>query len=802
MNFAENIMDTNQNETHEDVLLKKNDLEKKIDYYNRILANSSILYLSVDLVPPFSFQYLYGNLKHFGISKEYLDQHKNSVINIIYSPDAPKVDRSFNSLHNGEIRNIQIECRIKTNLAEYRWIEIKGVIDTWDGKNTRDIIIFISDITQKKLSEASLKYNINFTNSLIDSIPIPIYYKNLSGEFLGVNVAYANILNKTKNQIIGSKIEKLIPREQIGKCHQIEEEVKKTGIPQIIEDKMYYNDNTWHSVLVSLATYMKENLRLGGVIGIINDITELKTKENELIESELNYKRLTSQIPEIVLVFADVKIIFVNEAIEVKLGYKIDEVLNHSILDFVETSYHELIKENARKRIEGEKIEDYKVELTKKNGGTLSFIVRGSSIQFNGQKAGVVVFVDITEKEKSEERLRDSEMQFRTLWENSFNGMRLIDESGKIITVNKAFCKMVGKTKEELEGQSFTIIYPDTDQVEKIQNFLDCLTSDSFKTERKSKVQLWNGKIIWWEYTTTIMKIPNKSVLFLSVFKDISQIVEIERQLSLSQKMESVGLLAAGIAHEINSPMQFIGDNNSFLKDSLKSLLEYFSAIEKMFFEKHTSGSEVFFRDEIDKNKEKFDVDFLMSEIPIAIEQTQSGIERVNKIIFALKDFAHPSAKEKSLADINRGIEVTCIISKNQWKYVADLETILDPELPYISCLIDEINQVILNMIVNSVHAIEERFGKEPSERGKIIIETSQKNDYVEITVKDNGKGIKPENLSKIFDPFFTTKEVGKGTGQGLSIVHDIIVNKHNGSVSVDSEFMKGTTFHIKLPKK
>ncbi len=165
-----------------------------------------------------------------------------------------------------------------------------------------------------------------------------------------------------------------------------------------------------------------------------------------------------------------------------------------------------------------------------------------------------------------------------------------------------------------------------------------------------------------------------------------------------------------------------------------------------------------------------------------------------------MKDFAHPGMKEKVHTDINHGIEVTATISKNEWKYVANMELELSNDLPSVYCLQDELNQVILIMIINAAHAIEEKNGKNSTQKGNIKIQTYKEDENAVIEISDSGAGIKEENLSKIFDPFYTTKEVGKGTGQGLTIAHDIVINKHGGSLDVDSEYGLGTTFTIKIP--
>ena len=158
--------------------------------------------------------------------------------------------------------------------------------------------------------------------------------------------------------------------------------------------------------------------------------------------------------------------------------------------------------------------------------------------------------------------------------------------------------------------------------------------------------------------------------------------------------------------------------------------------------------------------------------------------------------------KIKQLSDINKAIESTVTISKNEWKYDAELELNLDPDLPLVMCSINEISQVILNLIINSSHAIHSVVEKENSEKGKITISTNSKDNFIYIVISDTGEGIPDEIADKIFDPFFTTKEVGKGTGQGLAIAHNIIVNNHKGRIIVDSEVDKGTTFTLSLPVK
>jgi signal transduction histidine kinase len=198
---------------------------------------------------------------------------------------------------------------------------------------------------------------------------------------------------------------------------------------------------------------------------------------------------------------------------------------------------------------------------------------------------------------------------------------------------------------------------------------------------------------------------------------------------------------------------------------------------------------------------ERADAEYLFAQIPKAIEGASDGVTRVSTIVGAMKEFSHPGTKEKIPLDLNHAIESTITVARSEWKYVAELETDLDPTLPPLSCQPGEFNQVILNLIVNAAHAIADVVGKEGSARGKIKVQTRNCQEWAEIRIQDSGSGIPEKVRSRIFDPFFTTKEIGKGTGQGLAIARSVVVDKHNGTIHFETEEGKGTTFIIRLPQ-
>jgi signal transduction histidine kinase len=275
----------------------------------------------------------------------------------------------------------------------------------------------------------------------------------------------------------------------------------------------------------------------------------------------------------------------------------------------------------------------------------------------------------------------------------------------------------------------------------------------------------------------------------------------LKEQLLQAQKLESVGHLAAGIAHEINTPTQYIGDNVRFMKDAFEDMKELLAHYERLLLLAKSGTLTHEAVQEIEEAVKRVDACYLLDEIPKAVDQTLDGIARVSTIVSAMKEFSHPGTKEKIPVDLNHAIASTITVARNEWKYVADLETVFDPALPPILCLPGELNQVILNLIVNAAHAIANVIPDGGSGKGKIMVQTVSLPEWAEIRIQDTGSGI-PEGIrTRIFDPFFTTKEIGKGTGQGLAIARSVIVDKHAGTIHFETETGKGTTFIIRLPR-
>jgi signal transduction histidine kinase len=279
---------------------------------------------------------------------------------------------------------------------------------------------------------------------------------------------------------------------------------------------------------------------------------------------------------------------------------------------------------------------------------------------------------------------------------------------------------------------------------------------------------------------------------------DVTDQRRLENELAQAQKLESVGRLAAGVAHEINTPVQFVSDSVSFVREAMDDLSQIVDKYRELRSATEQGADVRAAAKAAEEAEDDADLDYILENAPVALDRARDGLGRVAAIVRSMKEFAHPDRKEMSQVDINQAISSTLVIATNEYKYVADVETEFG-ELPPVNCFAGEINQVVLNLVVNAAHAIGDVV-KDTGNKGRIRVTTRVLDDQVEIAIADSGKGIPVDVRSRIFDPFFTTKEVGKGTGQGLAIARTVVVDKHGGSLHFETELGQGTTFFIRLP--
>jgi len=398
----------------------------------------------------------------------------------------------------------------------------------------------------------------------------------------------------------------------------------------------------------------------------------------------------------------------------------------------------------------------------------------------------------VIQRKRAEQRLRQSEERARSLFLTIPHPTFVLDSATlAFLEVNQAAVHKYGYSIEEFRTMKFTALSPP----EEVERFVSSLQQPPSMSASRQQ----------WTHMTRAGQRLDVEIHFndlryggcdarVAIAQDVTEQNRLEINLRQGQKLEAVGALAAGIAHEINTPIQFLGDNTQFLAnsfESLKSLLEEYRRLRDRVCANGPSA----LTGEIAEMENAIDIAFLLEEVPRALDQSLEGIERVATLVRAMKEFAHPDLNESAAADINKALLSTITVARNELKHVADVETEFS-DLPLVTCNIGQLNQVFLNLLINAAHAIGE---KKEGSKGLIRVATSLESNWVSISISDTGCGIAENVRDRIFDPFFTTKEVGRGTGQGLAIARSVVA-RHGGSITFTSTVGRGTTFCVRVP--
>ena len=543
-----------------------------------------------------------------------------------------------------------------------------------------------------------------------------------------------------------------------------------------------------------------------------NLISELVTPGTSLADGLPGYAHLFKSIVEssavgMLVLNGEGRCVWVNRAFCVLVGYTADEVMASASpviarADDVAESGQEL------KRLIAREIQSWQIEkrYIHKSGRavwvllTATPILRTDQLQSPSAAGCVVTLVEITERKSAQEALHRAHEEAE-LFINSVPSILIgITRDSRIKRWNLAAAKVFGLAKTEVAGKFLAecgIHWVRSDMQSEVDSWSS--SRESRRVEALSFVI--DGETRFLGLTLNWISAPEEGIdELLIIGSDVTEREILGQQLRQAQKLEAIGQLAAGIAHEINTPTQYVSDNTRFLQESWPSFKELL-AISREIRQEASEGPiapETLQR--FDALAQAADFDYLQAEIPRAIEQSLEGTHRVAKIVRAMKEFSHPGAEEKRLIDLNKAIDTTITVARNEWKYVAEVETHFDPQLPLVLCHAGEFNQVILNLLINAAQAIAQSAGDGSQHKGKIVVSTTSDQDWVEISISDTGAGIPEAVRSRVFEPFFTTKPVGKGTGQGLALAHTAIVRRHAGKIWFDSEVGKGTTFYIRMP--
>jgi PAS domain S-box-containing protein len=404
---------------------------------------------------------------------------------------------------------------------------------------------------------------------------------------------------------------------------------------------------------------------------------------------------------------------------------------------------------------------------------------------------------DIEHSTVSIEVLREEQKSLHTIINSMIIGILIVDKDERVMMINSSLLTILGSGDQSDGG---------TELFEKIRK--ESHIFSDLKKKKHQEIEFINSVGKEYSVLRVVQSISlNHTDVFLVMFVDITDQKRAEKEqkileidLQAAGRMRAIGTLAAGISHEINTPIQYIGDNVRFVSEAVTDLLDLISTYRAELLECREQGRCMAKCESIEAKEEDTDLDFLKEELPLALTQSRNGLEQVGRIVLAMKSFSHQGDENMVPVDVNQAIENTLMVSRNEWKLLAKMNNALDTTIPDPSCIAGDINQVLLNLIVNAAHAIEAKKLDSPLESEVISIKTFSTDDYVCIAIADTGVGMTEEVQSRIFEQFFTTKEVGRGTGQGLSLAYQIVVEKHKGQLLVDSTYGNGTVFTVKLP--
>jgi PAS domain S-box-containing protein len=737
----------------------------------------------------------------FELLKELRTHPETSAIPVILMTGEPHFAGARNSMDRGADDYLQKPFAKDTLL-----MSVRARLRRQD-----DIKQSVEAKVQKELISAEEKLLLQ--TSALEAAANGIAITKRDGTILWVNHAFTRLTGYTAEEVVGRN-----PRVLKSDRHP----------PKFYHDlwTAINAGNVWHGELVNKrkegGCYLEEmtitpvrgaNGEVRNFIAIKQDVTERKRAEEALRRSQQEFKDMFDNAPVgFHEIDAEGRLVRINNTELKMLGYSAEELLGQFVWKI--SGDEETSRQAALAKLSGEPppAASFERKFRRKDGSIFPVLVSDRILK---REDGVVTGIrtsiqDITAEKQIEQALARERDLLQALMDNLPDYIYFKDVNSHFTRINRAHARHLGLPKpEDAISRTDADFFSAAGARQKLVDEQYLLATGKPILGLVEKADM-AGETRWVSSTKVPIYGTNGKITGLvGISRDITAFkqAELERQrmevqLRQSQKLESIGQLAAGIAHEINTPTQYVGDNTRFVKDSFTAIVKVLKSHEALLAAAKAGAvtPELIARSET--LLAESDMEYLYMQIPTALAETLEGVERVSKIVRAMKDFSHPGGKEKTPANLNKAIESTATVARNEWKYAADLKLDLEPDLPLVPCFLGEFNQCVLNLIVNAAHAIGDVVKKNPGTKGLITVQTRHDGDQVEVRVMDTGTGIPEAARPKIFEPFFTTKDVGKGTGQGLAMVYGSIVNQHGGNVTFETETGRGTTFIIRLPLK
>jgi PAS domain S-box-containing protein len=655
-------------------------------------------------------------------------------------------------------------------------------------------------ILERALRDSEERFRVAFEQSAIGMAMISLR----GGRFLHVNQALCDFLGYTR--------EELLAREIMSVSHPGNVPPSPVLVAQLangeyngeqIERRLCRKDGAVVWALVSLSLVRDEQGRYTYSAVQFKDITERKTAEEAQQRAEVFARAVMDNIDDLVMVIGtDRKWHYASASHLAGLGYMPSELVGQDVFCTLHADERSPVESAMQQTLRAGRAPIIVVRRIHKDGTTRHFEARASLVRgLCGNLDGIlVVSRAIDDRLLAEQKLREASAETELFLQSIPSILIGLDAEGRITRWNQSAAQIFHLSSGQVLGlpiHNCGIKWLNPEMAAEVARWLQ--TESPYRCEDLAYELDKDRRYIGFS-VRRIQCDANGRPRFIITGADVTDRRALEEHLRQAQKLEAIGQLAAGIAHEINTPTQYVGDNTRFLQDSWEGIANLLQFSQSMRQQAEAGCVAKELLEKFDSTAAECDLEYLLKEVPHAIEQSLDGVQRVAKIVKAMKDFSHPGSQEKRAIDINKAIESTVSVARHEWKYVATVVTDFHKELPLVPCLIGEFNQVILNLIINAAHAIAAAAAEGLREKGTITIRTYSHDEWAEIAVEDTGTGI-PENLrSRIFEPFFTTKPVGQGTGQGLALAHSVIVKRHQGQIWFETEVGRGTTFFLRLP--
>lgn len=701
-----------------------------------------------------------------------------------------------------------------------RLVPIEALVDL--DRDENDVAVgfyaFVTDISERKQVEVALRESEERFRRLYDEAPVGYHEVDLEGRIISINRTECEMLGVVREEVVEKSVFDFVAPEYREQARQgFPEKVRGDHPLKPIERNFETHDG--RRLIVSIEERFRRD-ELGRVTGIrstVQDITERKKTEAALVASERRARVLFEGIEDAIWVHSlDGRLLDVNPAASRMLGYTREELLQMKTGDVDSPEFAAGFEERLKQQMEQGHLSCEGRHCTK-DGRIIPVDINTSTILFDDQRAVLAVIRDITERKALEETRREfaesqmrnaremqeknlaltaSEARYRQLTEGCLDAVVVADRQGRITLFNPAAEKIFGRSAEEVLGRPITLLMPESFKDLDTRGFEAVLESRQPSIVGRTvelKGQRKNQEEFPLELSLNAIELAGE-LQFIGSIRDQTERQRMRAMLAQSEKLASIGLLSAGVAHEINNPLAYVANNLAVLERDMKSVLEMIAIYERAVAPLTLSSPELV--KEVEAIAEELDWPYVRENLGRMLSRTREGVQRVANIVQNLRGLARTSPPKLESAAIPDMIESALEMIRGRLRRHNIEISVEHGDVPRIPCVPSQISQVILNLLINATQAVEST-GR--TEGGRIRVTTAQGEDMVCLSISDNGGGIPAESLPQLFDPFFTTKSVGEGTGLGLSISHGIVTG-HGGRIEVESPPGEDTCFRIYLP--